>query len=66
MGSIRVTPGSRVKIKSLGTLGTVRELNAVKNSSGRGRPTTFATVDLDEEYENTGWIGVHIGDLKLV
>ena len=60
MGSIRVTPGSRVKIKSLGTLGTVRELNAVK--SGRGRPKTYATVDLED-----GGAGEYgIPDLKLV
>ena len=62
MAAIKVQPGCRVKIKSLGTIGTVRDLEAVKSPSGRGRPRTYATVDLEDG--GAGRVG--IPDLALV
>jgi len=53
MSTIKVAPGSKIRVKSSGVLGTVIDLTPQKTPGKRGRPPTIASVVHDDASEAT-------------
>ena len=51
MATIKVAPGSKIRVKSSGVLGTVIDLTPQKIPGKRGRPPTIASVVHEDSTE---------------